>query len=231
MATLKRYEKFLEVYVNDPANHGHPLPSKITKDRVVNNDLIRKWAAFRAPPLLLAFICGGLPPSGDVAVRVREIMRACILAASQEYQLKPYGEVLGFILRMGGAIKHLAADKASSFSHIHTYLVDMEVLRDEAASAVSHMEQNREGIRIDLNTPVLEVVNLINFFDLSVVANNTEIAPPAVTLTRSDMWYKRIRTTTTGCPATRVKMEIILISWMKLNYSDFVASCMTLQSR
>ena len=89
---------------------------------------------------------------------------------------------------MGGAIKHLAADKASSFSHIHTYLVDMEVLRDEAASAVSHMEQDREGIRINLNTPVLEVVNLINFSDLTVVANNTEIAPPAVTLTRSDMW-------------------------------------------
>ena len=79
---LKRYDKFLEVYVGDPANQGHPLPTKITQDKVVNNDLIRKWAAFKAPPLLLAFICGGLPPSGDVGVRVREIMRACILASS-----------------------------------------------------------------------------------------------------------------------------------------------------
>ena len=68
--------------MRDPVNQGHPLPTKITQDKVVNNDLIRKWAAFKAPPLLLAFICGGLPPSGDVGVRVREIMRACILASS-----------------------------------------------------------------------------------------------------------------------------------------------------
>ena len=92
---------------------------------------------------------------------------------------------------MGGAIKHLAADKASLFSHIHTYMVEMEVLRDEAASAVSHIEQDREGIRIDLTTPMLEVVNHISlrFLDLTVVANSTEVAPLAVTLTRSDMWY------------------------------------------
>eukprot|EP00439_Symbiodinium_sp_Y106_P062538 s2344_g9.t1 len=180
LASLKRYEKFLEVYVNDPANQNHPLPSKITKDRLVNNELIRRWAAFKAPPLLLAFICGGLPPNGDVAVRVREIMRACVLASPQEFQQR---------LRMGGAIKHLAADKASMFSHIHTYMVEMKVLRDEAASAVSHMEQDREGIRIDLNTPVLEVVNHVNFLDLSVVTNNTEVPPHAMTMTRTDMWY------------------------------------------
>ena len=38
---------------------------------------------------------------------------------------------------------------------------------------------------------MLEVVNHISlrFFDLTVVANSTEVAPPAVTLTRSDMWY------------------------------------------
>ena len=188
-ASLKRYEKFLEVYVNDPANQNLPLPSKITKDRVVNNELIRIWAAFKAPPLLLAFICSGLPPSGDVAVCVREIMRACILASSQEYQQKPYGEILSVIVRMGGAIKHLAADKASMFSHIHTYMVEMEVLRDEAASAVSHIGQDREGIRVDLNTSVLEVVNHVNFFDMSVVANNTEVPHHVITTTRTDMWY------------------------------------------
>ena len=93
---------------------------RLTQDKVVNNDLIRKWAAFKAPPLLLAFICGGLPPSGDVGVRVREIMRACILVSSQEYQQKPYGEILNIILRVGGAIKHLAGDKAAQFGNIHT---------------------------------------------------------------------------------------------------------------
>ena len=58
--TLKKYDKFLEIYVSDPANRDQPLPAKIVKDKVVNNDLIRRWASFKAPPLLLTFICGGL---------------------------------------------------------------------------------------------------------------------------------------------------------------------------
>ena len=120
-------------------------------------------------------------------MRVRKIMRACILASSQEYQLKRHGEILNIILRVGGAIKHMAGDKAAQFSNIHTYLVDLEVLRDEAARAVSHMEEDKEGIRIDLNTRVLEVVNLETFLDLAVVVNNTEIPPPGVQLTR--LWY------------------------------------------
>ena len=70
---------------------------------------------FQSTTLLLAFICGGLPPSGDVAVRVREIMRACILASSQEYQLKPYGEVLGFILRMWGAVCKQPLDEIACY--------------------------------------------------------------------------------------------------------------------
>ena len=100
LTSLKKYEKFIEVYVNDPSNQAHPLPPKVSKDRVVGNGLIRAWAAWKAPPLLLAFICGGLPPNGDVAVRVREIARACILAAPQEYHQKRYGEILSIIVNM-----------------------------------------------------------------------------------------------------------------------------------
>ena len=51
------------------------------------------------------------------------------------------------------------------------------------------MEQDKEGIRIDINTPVLEVVNLQTFFDLNLVVNNTEIPPQGILRTRSDMWY------------------------------------------
>ena len=173
--TLKKYDKFLEIYVSDSANRDQPLPAKIVLDRVVNNDLIRRWASFKVPPLLLTFICGGLPPNGDVGVRVREIMRAFILVSAPEYQQKPYGEILNIILRIGGAIKHMAGDKRSQFGGIHTYLVDVDVLMNEASAAVSHMEQDKEGIRIDINTPVLEVVNLQTFLDLNLVVNNTEI--------------------------------------------------------
>ena len=102
-------------YVSDSANRDQPLPAKIVKDRVVNNDLIRRWASFKVPPLLLTFICGGLPPNGDVGVRVREIMRAFILVSAPEYQQKPYGEILNIILRIGGATKHMAGDKRSQY--------------------------------------------------------------------------------------------------------------------
>ena len=122
-------------------------------------------------------LCGGLPPNGEVGVRVREIMRAFILVSAPEYQQKPYGEILNIILRVGGAIKHMAGDKSSQFSNVHTYLVDVDVLKSEASTAVSHMEQDKEGIRIDINTPVLEVVNLQTFLDLNLVVNNTEIPP------------------------------------------------------
>ena len=187
--TLRKYDKLLEVYGNDPANRGHPLPAKIVKDKVVNNDLIRRWASFKAPPLLLTFTCGGLPPNGEVGVRVREIMRAFILVSAPEYQQKLYGEILNIILRAGGAIKHMAGDKSNHFGNIHTYLVDLDVLKNEASTAVSHMEQDKEGIRIDINTPVLEVVNLQTFLDLNLVVNNTEVPPHGISRTWSDMWF------------------------------------------
>ena len=188
MTSLKKYEKFIEVYVNDQSNQV-PLPQKISKDRVVGNGLIRAWAAWTAPPLLLVFICGGLPPNGDVAVRVREIARACILAAPLEYHQKRYGEVLNIIIKMGGAINHLAADKRSMFHYIQTYLVDTEVLRNEASTAVSEMEQDKDNIRFDLSTPAIDVVNDPNFFNMNVVANNVEVPYRAVATTRTDMWY------------------------------------------
>ena len=83
----------------------------------------------------------------------------------------------------------MAGYKSSQFSNVHTYLVDVDVLKNEASTAVSHMEQDKEGIRIDINTPVLEVVNLQTFLDLNLVVNNTEIPPPGMLRTRSDMWY------------------------------------------
>eukprot|EP00439_Symbiodinium_sp_Y106_P059503 s1162_g8.t1 len=92
---------------------------------------------------------------------------------------------------MGGAIKHLAADKASSFHYIQTYLVDIEVLRNEASTAVSEMQQDKDGIRFDLNTPAGDVVNNPNFFNMNVVANNVEVPYPyqTVVTTRTEMWY------------------------------------------
>ena len=65
LSSLKKYDKFIEIFVNDPNNASKRFPRKITKDRVVtnNNKLIRAWASWKAPPLLLIFVCGGLPPN------------------------------------------------------------------------------------------------------------------------------------------------------------------------
>eukprot|EP00439_Symbiodinium_sp_Y106_P053554 s4109_g7.t1 len=168
LSSLKKYDKFIEIFVNDPNNASKRFPRKITKDRVVTNKLIRAWASWKAPPLLLIFVCGGLPPNGDVGVRVREITRACILAAPPDVQRKCYGDVFGTIIKMGGAMKHLAADKAKAFQHIRKYL---------------------DEIRFDLNTYAIEVVNDTNFFNLDVVANNTEVPHQAMSSTRTDMRY------------------------------------------
>ena len=150
---------------------------------MVTNKLIRAWASWKAPPLLLIFVCGGLPPNGDVGVRVREITRACILAAPPDVWRKCYGDVLGAIIKMGGAMKHLA------FQHIRKHLVDPEVVVDEASAAVPALENDKDGIRFDLNTYAIEVVNDTNFFNLDVVANNTEVLYQAMSSTRTDMWY------------------------------------------
>ena len=192
LSSLKKYDKFIEIFVNDPKNASKHFPRKITKDGVVSNRRIRACASWKAPPLLLIFVCGGLPPSGDVDVRVREIARACILAAPPDVQRECYGEVLSTIIKRGGAMKHLAADKAKTFQNLRKYLVDPEVTEvviDEASAAVAALETDKDGIRFDLTTSAIEVVSDTNFFNLDVVAINTEVPYQAMNDTRTDMWY------------------------------------------
>ena len=55
LLSLKRYEEFMRIYVNDPLRRT-PLPARIIPVRVVDHEQIRSWASFQAPPLLLTFI-------------------------------------------------------------------------------------------------------------------------------------------------------------------------------
>ena len=118
--------------------------------------------------------CRGLPAGGDIAVRIRELIRACILAAPLEYHNKRYGEILNLILRVGGAVEQsniwqqTSCDKPSSFHYIHTYLVDIEVLRHDAPTAVSEIEADKDGVRFGLDTPTIDVINDPNFYDLAL---------------------------------------------------------------
>ena len=124
----------------------------------VSNRLIRAWASWKAPPLLLIF---------DVDVRVREIARALLMSSGNATVRSSAPS------SRWGAMKHLAADKAKTFQNLRKYLVDPEVVIDEASAAVSALETDKDGIRFDLTTSAIEVVNDTNFFNLDVVANTT----------------------------------------------------------
>ena len=134
-------------------------------------------------------------------------------------------------------MKHLAADKAKTFQNLRKYLVDPEVTEvviDEASAAVAALETDKDGIRFDLTTSAIEVVSDTNFFNLDVVASNTEVPYQAMNDTRTDMWYTvnqdyygRIPITTLE-PARR---EIILNFSVKNNSRDYVVLCTNSPSR
>ena len=100
---------------------------------------------------------------------MRELVKAVILAAPFEYQIKPYGEVLNAILKVGGAVKHIAKDKQSMFHYIRSYVIDVEVLENQVARALSELEEDKLGIRFDLATSAMDVVNIQNYYNLALV--------------------------------------------------------------
>ena len=73
--------------------------------------------------------------------------------------------------------------------HPHLYLVDIEVLRHDAPTAVSEIEADKDGVRFGLDTPTADVINDLNFYSLAVVVNTIEVPYRTVTVTRTDMGY------------------------------------------
>ena len=182
---LRRYDKFLHEYVtSNPEVH---LPKKIQNGREVSNVRIRNWASFKAPPMMLTFACAG---KLNTVSRVREIFRAWILASPVEYQVKPYGEILRIFMKAAGTLRHLAGDQQTEFANIREYFIEIEAIQDEAKRAAGELEKDLSGIRVNLETPVLEVVQDQNYNQVNVMLHSDSFPNKAVLETRSDAWYR-----------------------------------------
>ena len=86
-------------------------PPKITADRGVTNECVRRWTAFRTPPALLLSICGGLGPEQDLGTRRREILGAMVLKARHTMGSMSYGEAVSKVVKYLIQVNHLVHDK------------------------------------------------------------------------------------------------------------------------
>ena len=80
--------------------------------------------------MLLAFVSSALPPSGDKQFRIREMMRACGIAGSEDTHQKAYGEILAIFKKNAETCKQMVSDKRYQFPFILEYLADEEVIRE-----------------------------------------------------------------------------------------------------
>ena len=95
------------------------LPRKLVLDRldrVISNNNIHDWIKFSAPPLLLALVSVKQSAGNNsISRRYREMVKACVEAATYEVQQKPYGEVVKYIVRAANIINQAVNDKAQRF--------------------------------------------------------------------------------------------------------------------
>ena len=187
--TLMKFDKFLKMYSEETGEQTVPFPAKITRDRVVDNDHIRAWAAFKAPPLMLMFVAANLSPGRDVSIRVREILKACLHAAPEEYMDKPYGEILAQAIRFGGSLKHVVCDHQGKYRYITRFMVEADVISQDVRVTVKELEDERQQIRFDLNTMARSIVDADGYYNLEVLINSVEVPYGAVIQTRSQKWY------------------------------------------
>ena len=182
---LRRYDAFLRDYVSsDP--HA-TLPLKITSGREISNTRIRNWANFKAPPMVLTFVCAG---KVDTATRVREIFRAWIKASPEEYQAKSYGEILRIFMKAAGALRHLAGDRSGEFVYICEHFIEPAVIEDEARLAAGELEKDLDGVRLTLTKPAIEIVDDPNFYQMNVMLHCDSYPNAIVLSTRYHNWYK-----------------------------------------
>ena len=80
--------------------------------------------------MLLAFVSSALPPSGDKQFRIREMMRACGIAGSEDIHQKAYGEILAILKKNAETCKQIVSDQRYQFPFILEYLADEEVIRE-----------------------------------------------------------------------------------------------------
>ncbi|CAE7705382.1 unnamed protein product [Symbiodinium sp. KB8] len=124
MTVMTHFEKFLEIFVANQTPRQE-LPKKLVLDHVISNNNIHDWIKYSDPPLLMA--------------------------ATQEVQQKPYGDVVKYIVRAASIINQAVNDKAQRFPHFNEVFVDARVIKEGTSAASEFIEADKMGTRFDLN--------------------------------------------------------------------------------
>lgn len=150
MAAMTHFEKLLEIFLANQTPFQE-LPRKLVLDRVISNNNIHDWIKFSAPPLLLALVSVKQSAGNNsISHRYREMVKACVEAATHEVQQKPYGEVVKYIVRAASIINHAINDKAYRFPIFNDVFVDAKVVKESIAAASEFIEADKNGTRFNL---------------------------------------------------------------------------------
>ena len=142
---MSQFEKFLQVFVENQTTNQR-LPKQLVVDRVISNNTVNDWVSYSAPPLLMALVCVSQSPgSNSTSHRYREMLKACIEAATNDVQQKPYGDVVKYVKKASDIIHQAVNDKAQRFPFFNEYFVEAKVVKRAFLQHPSSLRETGTG--------------------------------------------------------------------------------------
>ena len=126
--------------------------------------------------------------NNSISHRYREMIKACVEAATHEVQKKPYGEVVKYVVRAASVVNQVVNDKAYRFPHINDAFMD-EGIKESISAASEFIESDKMGTRFDLEEPALSTVCDSMFFNEAYVARGRESLSQKNYLVRENNWF------------------------------------------
>ena len=162
---MLQFERFLQVFVENQTTNQR-LPKKLVVDRVISNNTINDWVSYSAPPLLMALVCVSQSTgSNSTSHKYREMLKACIEAATNDVQQKPYGDVVKYVKKASDIIHQAVNDKAQRFPFFNDVFVEAKVVKEGITGASDFIEGDRLGTRFNLLESALSAINDPMFFN------------------------------------------------------------------
>ena len=127
--------------------------------------------------------------NNSISHRYREMIKACVEAATHEVQQKPYGDVVKYIVRAASIINQAVNDKARRFPHFNEVFVDARVIKEGTSAASEFIEADKMGTRFDLSEPALPTVCDSMFFNEAYVASGRESLSQENYRLRENNWF------------------------------------------
>ena len=127
--------------------------------------------------------------NNSVSHRYREMLKACVEAATHEVQQKPYGEVVKYVVKAAHIINQVVNDKAYRIPHINDAFMDEGVVKESISAASEFIESDKMGTRFDLEEPALSTVCDSMFFNEAYVASGREPLSQKNCLVKKNKWF------------------------------------------